>query len=149
MKGIFEIMTVEDRDEKGQKGIRLGISVKLGGHETICPISEVCKSYDALESEVRIIKENLENLLSRTKKAIFNESYPNAVTVLKSDMEAEEIWDILSSITDDKVFIDNFSGLEEGKRKEVADFILTRCNIFSGKGSVFSSRYNNESGLLE
>ena len=39
--------------------------------------------------------------------------------------------------------------LEETKRKEVAEHVLTRCNIFSGRGAVFSARYDSETGYME
>ena len=64
-------------------------------------------------------------------------------------MTEEEIWKVLTDIGDEKLFIDAFNSMDEATRKRVADHVLTRCNIFSGKGSVFSSRYNNDSGLLE
>jgi hypothetical protein len=67
----------------------------------------------------------------------------------RSDMGPEEIWEILSNITDEDLFIGSFNRLEETKRNEVAEYVLTQCNIFSGKASVFSSRYNNEKGLME
>jgi hypothetical protein len=35
------------------------------------------------------------------------------------------------------------------KRIEVADYVLSHCNVFSGQASVFSMRYNSEEGLLD
>ena len=148
MKPVFELMTFTNEDKKGEAGVSIGINVKIGGNETIHPISSVCDSQDALESEVRALNENLENLMDRAKK-IFDRSSPHAVIEIQPDMEPGEIWGVLSSIADGKVFADCFNNLHEDKRREVADYVLTRCNIFSGKGAIFSSRYNNESGLLE
>ena len=148
MKPVFELMTFTDKDEKGQAGVSIGINVKIGGNETIHPITSVCDSQDALESEVRALNENLENLTNRAK-TIFERSSTHSVIELQPDMEPEEIWEALSSIADAEIFADCFNNLHEAKRKEVADYVLTRCNIFSGKGAVFSSRYNNESSLLE
>jgi hypothetical protein len=59
------------------------------------------------------------------------------------------VWSILSSIEDEDQFVRRFNALEEEKRREVAEYVLTKCNIFSGKASAFSSRYSNETGLLE
>ena len=91
MKDIFEIMTVSGKDERREAGICVGISLKIGGRETVCPISGVCNSYDALESEVQEIKENLENMLTRAN-TILNESTPQLITALEPDMEDPVIY---------------------------------------------------------
>ena len=80
---------------------------------------------------------------------ILDGSSTEIVLDLQPGMEPKEVWEILSSIDDGEAFADYFNNLPEVKRREVADYALTRCNIFSGKGAVFSSRYNNESALLE
>ena len=64
-------------------------------------------------------------------------------------MNAGEIWSILSAILDEGDFIQAFNALEEGKRKEVAEHVLTHCNVFSGRAAVFSSRYDDKSALME
>ena len=61
----------------------------------------------------------------------------------------DEIWTILSAITDNNMFADSFNGLEDGKRREVAAYILENCNIFTGRGAYFSSHYVQEKGLIE
>jgi len=65
------------------------------------------------------------------------------------EMSPEQIWSILSQINEEGLFIKGFNSLDDTKRRELAEYVLTRCNIFSGKGSIFSERYNSESGLLE
>lgn len=64
-------------------------------------------------------------------------------------MKAEEIWSILSAILGEVDFIQAFNALEEGTRREVAEHVLTHCNVFSGKAAVFSSRYDEKSALME
>ena len=93
------------------------------------------------------IKEGLDSLLAKAK-GLFRESPAEEGLDLRSDMEPEEIWSILSVVSDEDLFINSFNNLDEAKRREVAEHILTRCNIFSGKASVFSSRYNNETGFM-
>jgi hypothetical protein len=148
MVDIFEVITVTDKTESDKTGIRLGINIKIAGHETICPITMTCHSYEAVEKEVAAIKESLESILHTTKE-IFGASTNGDMFEFRSDMGPEEIWEILSNITDENFFIGSFNNLEETKRNEVAEYVLTQCNIFSGKASVFSSRYNNETGLME
>ena len=148
MADIFELITVTDKDEADRTGIRLGITIKIAGLETICPITRTCNSYEALEKEVTMIKENLESML-HTTKGIFGTSTTGDMLELRPDMEPQEIWKILSKVTDEDLFIGSYNRLDEVKRKEVAEYVLTQCNIFSGKASVFSARYNNETGLME
>jgi hypothetical protein len=148
MVDIFEVITITDKEESDKTGISLGITIKIAGHETLCPITKTCNSYEALEMEVKRIQENLESIL-HTTKGIFGASTNGEMFEFRSDMEPQEIWEILSNITDENLFISSFNNLEEAKRNEVAEYVLTQCNIFSGKASVFSSRYDNETGLME
>lgn len=147
MKDIFE-MVVESDKEKGQKKeVRLALRVSLGGRETLCPVSEPCRSYDAFEAEIRSIERQLGSIRDKAKDLFFRPS--GSESEIGPDMDAEEIWEILSGIVDENTFIDRFNKLDEIKRKEVSDHVLTRCNIFSGRAAVFSSRYNSTSALLE
>lgn len=41
------------------------------------------------------------------------------------------------------------AGKGEGKKKEVAEHVLSRCNLFSGKAAVFSSRYDENSAQMK
>ena len=148
MARVFEMITVTDKDAKGQAGVAIGINVKIGGNETVCPVTRVCNSIDDLEAEIKSLNDGLEDIFTRARTVIEGPS-SEAVFEFKPDMSPREIWTILSSIADEKIFIDYFNNMDEKKRKEVADHVLASCNIFSGKGAVFSSRYNNDSGLIE
>ena len=148
MEDIFEMMTETCKEEGDEITVSVGIPLKIGGHQTACPISRPCNSYEALEIEVQAIKDSLDSLLAKAKE-IFREPATEEGLDLRSDMEPEQIWALLSDISDEGIYVKSFNGLEEDKRREVAEHVLTRCNIFTGKASVFSSRYNNETGLLE
>ena len=148
MESIFEMVTETGKREKKEISVSIGIRLKVGGHETTCPISRACHSYETLEMEVQAIKNSLDSLLAEAKRVI-GESEANEGLDLRSDMAPEEIWSILSAVSDEDLFIKSFNNLDENKRKEVAEYVLTQCNIFYGKASVFSSRYDNETGLME
>ncbi|MFH1479832.1 MAG: hypothetical protein ABIG67_01055, partial [Pseudomonadota bacterium] len=113
----------------------------------ICPVSEPCHSFDALEAEIRSIERQLGVLRDKAKDLFFEPS--RSELEIGHDMNAEQIWSILSIVAEENIFMDRFNTMDEVKRKEVADYVLTRCNIFSGRAAVFSSRYNSASGLLE
>ena len=148
MKKIFDLIT-EPVDGEGKKPeLRLGIRIKLSSFETTCFVTQPCQSYHALESEVQAIRQNLEDVLKEARKA-FEGASKREDPDLRSDMTAGEIWTVLSAILDDGDFVQAFNALEEGKRKEVAEHVLTHCNVFSGKAAVFSSRYDGNSALLE
>jgi hypothetical protein len=148
MESIFETVTETGKREKEGTTVSVGIRLKLGGHETTCPISRPCDSYETFEIEVQAIKNSLDSLLAEAKKLLGEPATEKGLD-LRSDMEPEEIWSILSGVSDEGLFIRSFNNLEEVKRREVAEHVLTQCNIFSGKASVFSSRYDNETGLME
>jgi hypothetical protein len=142
------MMTEPGKGEKDKTTASIGIRLKLGGYETSCPVSRGCDSYEALETEVQTIKNGLDNLLAQAKALLGKPTTENGLN-LRSDMAPEEIWSILSAVSEEDLFIRSFNNLDEVKRREVAEHVLTKCNIFSGKASVFSSRYDNGTGLME
>lgn len=148
MESIFEMMTKTGKGEKDKITVSVGMRLKLGGYETTCPVSRGCDSYETLEIEVQAIKNGLDNLLAQAKELLGKPTTEKGLN-LRSDMEPEEIWSILSAVSEEDLFIRSFNNLDEAKRREVAEHVLTKCNIFSGKASVFSSRYDNETGLME
>jgi hypothetical protein len=148
MDKIFELISQPGKGEGKKPEVRLGIGIKLSSFETTCFITQPCPSYHALESEVQAIRQNLEDVLKEARK-VFEGSARRDNLGLRPDMNAGEIWTILSAILDEGDFIQAFNALEEGKRKEIAEHVLTHCNVFSGKAAVFSSRYVDQSALME
>jgi hypothetical protein len=148
MENVFELMTGADRAQGDEIVVNVGVRVKIGSQETSCPISGPCSSYEAVEMEVQAIRNSLDAIMERAKE-VFRQTTVEGGFGLSPDMEPEQIWAVLSEIADEDLFIKGFNGLEEAKRKELAEHVLTRCNVFSGKAAIFSSRYNNETGLLE
>jgi len=147
MESIFDLITETGKGEKDAMTVQVGIRLRLGRHDTTCPVSRPCDSYEALEIEVQAIKHGLDNLLTKGK-ALLRETTTDDGLNLSSDMEPEEIWSILSDLSDEDLFVKSFNNLDEVKRREVAEHVLTKCNVFSGKASVFSSRYDNETGCM-
>jgi len=148
MDKILELITQPEKEEGKKTEVRLGIRVKLSSFETSCFVTQPCQSYRALESEVQGIRQNIEDVLKEARD-VFEGSSRKDNLGLRPDMNAGEIWSILSAILDEGDFIQAFNALEEGKRKEVAEHVLTHCNVFSGRAAVFSSRYDEKSALME
>jgi hypothetical protein len=97
---------------------------------------------------VEAITGGLDGLSSKARSIFRGEPEPGN-QALSPDMPTEEIWKVLSATKDESSFIDLFNQLNEEKRREVAEYVLSQCNVFSGRGAVFSSRYNSETALLE
>jgi hypothetical protein len=148
MDRILELIVQPAAGEGEKPEARIGIRLKLSSFETTCPVTKPCQSYPALESEVQAIRQNLEDILKQGRSVFEGASKRNNLG-LRPDMTAGEIWSILSAIPDEGDFIQAFNSLEAGKRKEVAEHVLTHCNVFSGKAAVFSSHYDDKSALME
>jgi hypothetical protein len=146
MRHIFEI--IESKDNDVGTRLSLGIRLKIGEHESVFPISKSVASLAGFRSEIQAIQNEVDDILKKAKD-IFEGNALDTAIELRSDMSPEEIWTILSSISDMNQTMKRFNALDENKRKGVAEYVLTQTNIFSGMGSMFSARYNNETGLLE
>lgn len=148
MEGFFTVTGTEGQKEgKGGK-IRLGIRLKIREQEVFCPVSGPCDSYEALKREVEEVRKDLDEALNRAREVLDRAGKKDGLA-LDSGMSPEGIWSILSAAGDEDLFVRGFNGLEEWKRREVAEYILTRCNIFSGRAAIFSSRYSDEFALME
>lgn len=108
----------------------------------------MCYSDRDLAIEVERIQDSL-NRIAETGKGLFQGVSPDKGMGITAEMAPEEIWSILSEITEDDLFVESFNGLGPARRTEVAEHVLSNCNIFSGKSAVFSARYDNKTGLME
>ncbi len=105
-------------------------------------------SYKELAVEVEAIQRNLERM-TEEPKTNFKGPTPKDGSDFTPETSPEEIWAILSGVQDESSFVKRFNSLDDTRRKEVADHVITKCNIFSGRGSIFSARYNNGTGYIE
>ncbi len=142
------MVTEPTNGERGEPLVYLGIPLRIGEHVTACPISNTCASYEALEAEVQGLKAHLDALLHKAEE-VFEGSATEEGLDLRPDMTSEEIWSILSELSDDDLFVRGYNGLDEPKRRAVAEHVLTHCNVFAGKAATFSSQYNSDTGFLE
>ena len=140
-------------DEKNSKvGVSLDVEVADGEGSTLSGsmlLIEKCNSYEILHKEISRIKEELDALLEKSRRlfeAEIGEEKPQGVD---EDMTAKEIWNLLSIIKDSETLSVKFNSMSRQKRFEVADYVLSHCNVFSGPASIFSMRYNSEEGVIE
>jgi len=140
-------------DEKNSKvGVSVNADVTDGKGSTLSGsvlLVEKCSSYEILQKEVSRIKEELDVLLEKSRRLFEVEVGEEEGPDVDEDMSAKRIWDILSLIKDPEVLLVKFNSMSRQKRFEVADYVLSNCNVFSGPASIFSMRYNSEEGMLE
>jgi hypothetical protein len=140
-------------DEKNSKvGVSLNVEVADGEGSTLSGsvlLVEKCSSYEMLHKEVSRVKEELDVLLEKSRRLFEAEIGEEKSQDVNEDMGVKEIWDFLSIIKDPEVLLVKFNSMSRQKRLEVADYVLSNCNVFSGPASIFSMRYNSEEGVLE
>ena len=149
-------LTLEIEKGVNESNSKVGVSVsldmmngegsKLSGSVLLIP---KCSSYRVLEQEVARIKKELDTLLEKSKKVFEVDGGEGEDWEVNENMGAEQIWDILSRIKDPELLSVKFNSLSHQKRFEVADYVFSHGNVFSGAASVFSTRYNSEKGMLE
>ena len=145
---MFELIIQSGNENDEGPEVSLGLRLKVAGHESVCPVTKSCKNIDAFLIEVQTVLNNLDEIMNQSKE-LFRRAADQDRLGLKPDMKPEEIWDILSGINDESEFAGSFNSLNETKRREVAEHVLTRCNIFAGKAAIFSSRYNEATALMD
>ena len=153
MKKKFRLEIEKGVDEKNSKvGVSLDVEVADGEGSTLSGsvlLIEKCNSYEILHKEISRIKEELDALLEKSRRLFEAEMGEEKNQGVDEDMTAKEIWNLLSIIKDSEALSVKFNSMSRQKRFEVADYVLSHCNIFSGPASIFSMRYNSEEGVIE
>jgi hypothetical protein len=144
---MFELIIQENKEKKNQPRVSLGLRLEVAGYETVCPVTGSVDDFKTFETEVKSILGQLDGIKSKARE-LFERSSTQGKLGLRPNMTPGEIWTILSAIKDDNEFSQSFNSLDEAKRREVAEYILTKCNIFSGKAAVFSSRYDEATAMM-
>ncbi len=145
MDRLFDVTAVSEGEEKA--GPRLGIRCFFMGEANVCPVSPPCASVEELETEAGKLRNDLDQAVDRARRILAGG--PEEETVpLSSDISVADLWRALESMPDDTGFVERFNGLEEDRRREVAEHVLTSCNIFSGRPAFFSSRYDGDTAFL-
>ncbi len=138
----------EEPDEHGNNIYYVGIELKGAGRSIRCPLTEGSEDYGkvieqigALQQSLQELRERIESKISISEKGVDLDFPPGT--------PPEEIWNRLCEIKEEETFVEGFNSLPPEQRLGVADFVLTHCNIFSGRAAVFSARYDNETGFME
>lgn len=146
MEKIFKVIPYISDKKETPALYSIGILLNIGKYQTTCPVTGKL-TLDELENAVKKIGVDLQNMLNRIKE---NAGAGGSSFIdIRDDAAPEDIWAVLSSVSDNRQFTDAFNGLEEDIRRGLAGYILENCNIFSGKGAYFSSHYIHDTGVIE
>jgi hypothetical protein len=148
MGEIFKLLHSEKGEPRDEETVTVGIRVQIADREVDCPVSPPCRSEKELAEAVADVRENLERVLEKGKKVLG--AISAAVELgIEPAMSGREVWAVLTQIEDENQFVKSFNSLTDDQRVEVAEHVLTECNVFSGKASTFSERYNSRTTLME
>lgn len=145
---VFKIIEVDASNEEKSKGVCIGIEVTVAGNRLPCPVSDICHTSGDLEREIKKIQDSLDTLYEKGKTFLTTSAMTSSLNITPETLP-DEAWVRLGHIKEDSTFAETFNSLDEEKRKEIAEYVLTQCNIFSGKGAFFSQCYDSESGYME
>lgn len=147
MTSLFDIIVEEAAEGGESRSVRLGIRCTVRGWEIVCPVSESFEGTERLEGEVESLRKDLDEVLERARRALKGGG-EEAVPDLSGVGSPEELWQRLSAVPTDSAFIERFNALDEDTRREVAEHVLTACNVFSARPALFSSRYDADTARL-
>ena len=148
MTKLFQLIEINNEHRASGKSFSLGIQVRVGEHTGTLPVTAECRSVGAFATEVKALQKELEGIFEEGK-ALFEGKISGGGMGITEDMNPERVWSVLSAISGEEPFAEGFNSMAEERRREVAEYILTSCNIFSGKAAVFSARYDSDTALLE
>ncbi len=142
-------VTIEVGEGTGAKG-GAKVVIRLEGEHGGTFVSMDYSTLDDLKSEVQEIKERLDRIVEESRCFFRSESADKVgkKTEFKLAQDPEENWKRLQALTSDEDFFHAFNKLKEGVRREIAEHVLSKENIFKGRASVFSLHFDEDSAVL-
>jgi hypothetical protein len=147
-KNIFKLIEIENNAHNNTCGLSIGINIKIGKTDLDCPVTQVCYTEQELIEEAKIIQKDMDKILEDAEDR-FNKGGSGYKVSISPGMKPSDIWSELEKIEDEGLFVEQFNVLDEENREAVAEHVLTQCNVFSGKGAIFSKRYNQGTKYIE
>jgi len=146
---IFRLIEIPAEDKEKDPGICIGIDIRIGEQQMTCPVSDPCKDTKALEQIQEMLEGDLSRVIESGKAFLsaLDQAQPRSGNFSK-DTPPQDIWETLTRIEKEDEFVLQFNGLSEEDRMQVAEHVLTQCNIFQGRASLFVQRYDNVTALM-
>jgi hypothetical protein len=125
---------------KGKSEDKAQLEVRLDGANFQCNfVIGQFNDIDSLKNKIEGIISELQSLLESSKSLFEKE--------LEEDIPYDVLWQRFCSMKDEEA-IGFYNSLPFERRKEFSDYIFSHCNVFSGKGRLFSERYNPDTSSL-
>jgi hypothetical protein len=142
---------IETGEEEGAPPrMRLVVRAYPSDEKGYASLTPECDTMEGFEQAVTELKKTLNSALERARETFHQYQVQAKGDKTVSDFHnPEEIWQALEQCSSLEEMRELFNGLNESKRQEVADFVLTKLNIFKGAASTFSQHYNEAEFLLE
>jgi len=121
------------------KRIQIVINIVDSQFEISVALGDYAK-YEEVVAEINDLKAKLDGILN-SARPFFEDNKE------QTDMSPQGLWEKICAMKDEEV-VSFFNGLPVTKRIELADFIFSHSNVFSGKGRLFSERYDQKNSLL-
>ena len=128
--------------------LRLSAVNRTDDEGSAIPLTPECSTVEEFEQAVQALKFELENRIEEARTT-FRHSPVSKEAQVMEPQSTEEIWQAMERSGSIHRMKEIFNGLALERRKEVANFIFTRMNIFKGAALAFSQGYNEEQGILE
>lgn len=103
-----------------------------------------CRSLDEFQQEISRIKVELDEMQKQAREKL------HALTEAQGQkgFDPENIWRKMESLPSEEEMFDYFNSFSVSDRHRIAEYILSRVNMFKGRGPVFSENYDAASHLL-
>lgn len=109
-----------------------------------------CSTLEEMEQAVEDLKARLDILLTEARGILAPSQKPDAMEQESVEPESpEELWHAMARCKTLEAMQRLFNPKDPELRREVADLVFSRVNVFKGPGALFSQHYNDEKGLLE
>ncbi|MGQ9858163.1 MAG: hypothetical protein ACUVS3_05670 [Thermodesulfobacteriota bacterium] len=139
---------VADRGTQAACGLQLRlVAVPPHGGEPLS-LTEACSTMSALEAEVDQLCRDLMALLGEARD-LMAKAQKEAAPLQELPENAKELWELMERCGSLEEMKRLFNALQDGKRRELADFIFGNVNVFKGAGAMFAQHYDEEQGRLE
>ncbi len=103
-------------------------------------VSEFVKETEDLRRELEAIKKGIDKALKEYENKLLSQKE-------KKQLKPEDIWKKMSEMNPDEMR-DFFNSLPEETRRQVADFVFSHVNMFSGPGPIFAESYDPSTALM-
>ncbi len=132
---------VLDTMSRGVESGALRLRVKDARSGATVDLSPPCSSSEQFAEEVSRIKAELDGLVEDVRNRF-------AATAEK-DLDPRDVWRKMEALGSEGEMFEYFNAFHESARAKIAEYVLTKVNMFKGRGPIFSEHYDSSSHLLD